>query len=409
VASGSVSIEVRACASTEELRGALLPIWHYFGSALSDEQFVSFKRVLAPQRAYGAFDGDRIVGGSGAFALDLTVPGGRVRAAGVTVVGVLPTHRRRGVLRALMRHQLDACRERGEPVAYLWASEEGIYGRFGFGLAALAAAIDLPRERVDYQGPRRPEANASLVSFDAAQPLVAPIYARVAHATPGMFARSSEWWQARILTDPDWRRQGRGHLQCVVIELDDRPAAYALYRLNAKFANGVAIGNLEVLEALGDSPPATHAVWRYLLNIDLIARTRAELLPLDHPLLLLMAEPRRLRMHIRDGTWVRLVDVEAALSARTFGSDGSVVIEVIDEFCPWNAGSWRVGAGIVERTGDRVDLRCDVSALGSVYLGGFTWRQLFRALRVEALHPEAIERADAIFQLHGAPWCPEIF
>jgi predicted acetyltransferase len=405
----AMSIEVRACASTDELRGALLPIWHYSGVAPPSEQLASFARVLAPHRAYGAWDQGRIVGGAGALALDLTVPGGRVRAAGVTVVGVLPTHRRRGVLRALMRQQLDACRERAEPVAYLWASDERIYGRFGFGLASLVAAIDLPREHSAYHGHHGPAANASLVPLDAAERLLAPIYARVADDTPGMFARSPDWWQARILTDPEWRRQGRGNLQCVVIELDHGPVAYALYRLNAKFAQGVAMGYGEVVEALGDSPLATRAIWRYLLDIDLMSRTEARLLPPDHPLLLLMAEARRLRLNIRDGTWVRLVDVGAALSARTFAPNGAVVIDVIDEFCPWNTGCWRVGAQIVERTSDPADLRCDVGALGSVYLGGFTWLQLFRALRVEALHPEAVGRADAIFQPRGAPWCPEIF
>lgn len=404
-----MSIEVRACASRDELRGALLPISHYFGSALPDEQLASFARVLAPPRACCAWDGSQIIGGAGALALDLTVPGGRVRAAGVTVVGVLPTHRRRGVLRALMRHQLDACRERDEPVGYLWASEEAIYGRFGFGLASLSAAIDLPREHSAYHGPPAPAGRASLVSLDAAEALLGPIFARVADTVPGMFLRSSDWWQARILTDPEWRRQGRGNLQCVVIALDHRPSAYALYRVNPKLAEGAAAGSVEVVEALGDSPKATHALWRYLLDIDLMSRTKAPMLPLDHPLLLMVAEPRRLRLNIRDGTWVRLVDVGAALSARTFWPEATVVVDVIDEFCPWNAGCWRVGTGVVERTGDPADLRCDVSALGSVYLGGFTWRQLFEALRVEALRPDAIRRADAIFQPLGAPWCPEIF
>jgi predicted acetyltransferase len=403
------SVEVRPCASTEELRDALLPIWHYWGSAPTDERFASFARVLAPHRAYGAWDRGQIVGGSAALALDLTVPGGRVPAAGVTVVGVLPTHRRRGTLRALMRHQLDVCRERAEPVAYLWASDERIYGRFGFGLASLAAAIELPREHSAYDGPTRPPGSASLVPLETAERLLAPIYAQVARATPGMFARSPDWWQTRILTDPEWRRQGRGNLQCVVVEFEHGPVAYALYRVNATFAQGIATGRVEVIEAFGNSPQATRAIWRYLLDIDLIARTTAELLPLDHPLLLMVAEPRRLRVNIRDGTWVRLVDVGAALSARAFAPGATVIIDVIDEFCPWNAGRWRVGAKIVEQTNDRADLRCDVSALGSVYLGGFTWLQLFKALRLEALDPQAIERADAIFKPQGAPWCPEIF
>jgi predicted acetyltransferase len=404
-----MSVEIRPCASADELRDILVPIWHYFWPAPLDERFASIAGVLAPHRAYGAWDQGRIVGGSAALPLDLTVPGGRVRAAGLTMVGVLPTHRRRGTLRALMRRQLDACRERADPVAYLWASDERIYGRFGFGLASVATAIELPREHSAFDGPKGPPGDASLVPLDAAEGWLAPIYARVADATPGMFARSPEWWQTRTLTDPEWRRQGRGQLQCVVMEFDQRPVAYALYRINAKFAHGIAMGGVEVMEALGDSPHATRAIWRYLLDIDLTSRTTAELLPLDHPLLLMIAEPRRLCMNVRDGTWVRLVDVGAALSARAFAPGGTVVIDVIDQFCPWNTGRWRVGTKIVEQTNDPADLRCDVSALGSVYLGGFTWLQLFKALRVDSLHADAIERADGVFRSQGAPWCAEIF
>jgi predicted acetyltransferase len=163
-----------------------------------------------------------------------------------------------------------------------------------------------------------------------------------------------------------------------------------------------------VVEALGDSPRATAAIWRYLLDIDWMAHVRAILLPLDHPLLLLVAEPRRLRLSYRDGLWIRLVDVGAALAARSYATPGSVVIEVVDRFCPWNAGRWRVGEA-VGRAASEVELRCDVTALGSAYLGGFTWAQLARALRVEELRPGALAHADALFRSDCAPWCPEIF
>jgi predicted acetyltransferase len=140
-----------------------------------------------------------------------------------------------------------------------------------------------------------------------------------------------------------------------------------------------------------------------------MARVRASLLPIDHPLLLLLAEPRRLRFSFRDGLWVRLVDVGAALSARSYTENGSVVVEVVDEFCPWNQGRWRIGDGGVKRTDETSELRCDVTALGSVYLGGFTWAQLARAFRVEEMREGAITRADALFHCDRAPWCPEIF
>jgi predicted acetyltransferase len=358
---------------------------------------------------HAVWDRGQIVAGAGAFPFVLTVPGGRIPAAGVTLVGVLPTHRRRGLLRAMMRAQLDACRNRGEPVAYLWASEGSIYARFGYGIASFAGEIEVPRDRSTFHTRLASSLGARLVTLEDAEPIVAPVYERVAVRTPGMFARTSAWWQARALADPDWRRQGGGDLQCVVIESRDAPVAYALFRLNSSFERGIQTGVVSVVEAIGESPEATCAIWRYLLDIDWFARLRAVNLPLDHPVLLLAVEPRRLRFNVRDGLWVRLVDVAAALSARSYTGDEPVVIEIADAFCPWNEGRWRVGKGVVERTADEADLRCDVTAVGSVYLGGFGWAQLARALRVEELRAGAIRRADLLFRSDPGPWCPEIF
>ena len=405
-----MDVEIRPCASADDVRQALAPIRHYFGrSAPNEDQAERFTRVLPAERIYAAWEGSRAVGGLGAFPFRLTIPGGSVPAAGVTIAAVLPTHRRRGVLRAMMRALLDACHERGEPVAYLWATEDTIYGRFGFGLASFTAEIDLPRERSAFHASFASWGHVQLVPPATAEQLVAPIYERVAVNTPGMFARSSAWWQVRTLDDPEWRRGPNGDLLCAVFEDGGLPRAYALYRMNSAFERGLQSGSVAVVEAVGDSPEATRAIWRYLLDIDWMARVKAGLLPLDHPLLLLLAEPRRLGFSLRDGVWVRLLDIKTALSARSYQPEGSVVIEVTDEFCPWNAGCWRVSSAGVERTGEAPGLHCDASGLGSVYLGGFTWTQLARALRAQELIPGAIARADTLFQVTSAPWCPEIF
>jgi len=308
-----------------------------------------------------------------------------------------------------MRAQLDACRDSGESVAYLWASEDTIYGRFGYGVASLAAEIDVARERTAYHAPAEPYGQTRLVSLADAEPVVAPVWERVAAVTPGMFARTPAWWQARTLTDPVWRRRGGGELQCVVLDVEGRSSAYALYRLSPMWEHGIQTGALDVVEALGDSPESTRAIWRFLFDVDWVAHVRAALLPADHPLLMLMAEPRRLRMSLRDGLWVRLVDVGAALAARTYSTAEAIVVEVADEFCPWNQRRWRVAAGRVGPTSDPADLACDVTALGSVYLGGFTWSQLARSLRATELRPGAVARADALFRHGVGPWCPEIF
>jgi predicted acetyltransferase len=402
-----MSLEIRVAEGDEVLR-ALAPISHYFGSAGTPpaDHMESVTRVLPEGRMLAALEGDAIVGGAGAFEFDLTIPGGPVPVSGVTVVGVLPTHRRRGVLRELMRAQLDSVNQRGEPLAILWASEAGIYPRFGYGLASLSGDIEIHRAHGAYARPLEWGGRGRLVPLAEALEPVQDVYGRVAAETPGMLSRTREWWEARLLTDPEWRRSGRGEKACGVLELDGRPEAYALYRLNFSFEGNISTGVTEVVEAVGSSPAATASIWRFLLDVDWMQRLKAELLPLDHPLLHLVAELNRLHFRVGDGIWVRLVDVGAALAARSYDGEGDVVIAVADAFCPWNDARFSLDGS---KTTAPPDLRFDVDALGSAYLGGFTVGQLARAGRVEELTPGALERADALFRTGRAPWTPEIF
>jgi predicted acetyltransferase len=401
---------VRPCANAEEMRAAFGPIWHYFGQLPpSGDALNHFARILEPQRVHAGFDGDAVVAGSGTFPFDLTVPGGQVKAMGLSIVGVLPTHRRRGYLTGMMRSQIDAARERGECVGVHWATEDTIYGRFGYGIGSMAAEIDIMRAHAAPFAPVEMPGQARLVTLAEAEPLVAPVYAGVARQTPGMYLRSSAWWQDRLLIDHPWRRGTGGALRCVVWERAGRVTAYAFYRVNQAFERGSSAGHIFVVEAMGESAEATHAIWRFLFGIDFSARLKSVYMPLDHPLLTSLAEPRRLNFLVRDGLWVRLIDVGAALSGRGYATGDAVVIEVADAFCPWNAGRWRISRDAVEKTGAQADLACDVVELGCAYLGGFTFAQLSRSLRVTELRPGAIGRADAMFRSDRAPWCPELF
>lgn len=404
-----MSVDVRPCSSDEEFREALAPIWHFFGGGLSADSAERFGQVLPNDRMLAARMDGAVAGGAGAFPFELTVPGGRVRAGGITVVGVLPTHRRRGVLRALMRAQLDDLHERGEPVAYLWASEATIYGRFGYGLAAWYGELGLDRQRGGFAEPFEPRGAIRLVTKEESLERIPPVYERVAREMPGMFGRTPAWWEHRVLADPETRRGGGGEMQRAVLELDGRDAAYGLYRVHASFEHGSSTGYTSVIEAMGDSPEATREIWRYLLDVDWMSTLKAYLLPVDHELLLLLAEPRRAHFTIADSLWVRLVDVNAALAARTFQEGEPIVVEVRDSFCPWNEGRWRIAPGGAERTDGAADLALDVSALGSVYLGGLSFADLRRGLRVEELREGAIDRVDALFRTSRRPWCPEIF
>jgi predicted acetyltransferase len=404
-----MSFEVRPCGDLAEFDRAFMSIAQYFGQEPKPERAERFARLLPLERMHAAWDGGEIVGGAGAFPFRLSVPGGSVPCGGTTVVGVAPTHRRRGVLRAMMRAHLDDIHERGEPIAALWASEETIYGRFGYGTAGFAGEVSIPKEYVQFVAPRERRGTMRLVEKDEALEVFPPLWEALAHERPGMFTRSREWWELRTLDDPPDRREGAGPKRFALLELDGAPAAYAIYRHQMDWEAGVSVGKVVVVEAISVAPDANAELWRFLLDIDWVATIAAWLLPPDHPLFFILANARRMGYRSGDGIWVRLVDVGAALSGRTYPEDGKLVFEVRDAFCPWNEGRWRLAGGKAERTDADADLALDVAALGSAYLGGIRFAQLAQGGNVEELTPGAIERADGIFR-HGLhPWCPEIF
>jgi predicted acetyltransferase len=404
-----VGLEVRPCESVSEYRDALGAIGEYGTWQPTDEDLERFRLTLPIDRLHAAFDGAQALGGAGAFDHEVSVPGGSVACAGVTVVGVYPTHVRRGILTAMMRAQLDEAHERGDPLAMLWASDERIYGRYGYGLASLVGEIEIPRDRAEFAGATEPCGMISYVELESARTVIDPVWRHVFGERPGMFMRSTEWWDRRVLLDPPERRGGAGPKRIVTIEVDGAVEGYALYRHAPNFAEGFDAGRIVAIEVLARSHRAEHELWRYLVSLEWANAVKARLLPLDHPLFFLLARPRQMKMRVGDGLWVRLVDVGAALSARSYASPGPIVVDVRDEFCPWNAGTWRLEGGEARTTRAGADLACDVTALGSVYLGGFTWTQLVRSGRAEELKPGAAARADTMFRTPLQPWCPEIF
>jgi predicted acetyltransferase len=308
----------------------------------------------------------------------------------------------------MRRAQLDDIRARGEPLAALWASEESIYGRFGYGLASWAGEINLAREYTAFARPFERRARLRIVERDEALELFPPLWRGLMSVRPGMHERTRPWWEDRALANQEWQEPG-GPKRFVVCELDGEPRGYAIYRHHPKFDAGVSAAQVSVVEAIAADPDAMRELWRYLLDIDWAATIRALLLPPDHPLFLLLATPRRARYRMGDGLWVRIVDAGAALSARAYVVGEPLVLELADAFCPWNEGRWKLEGGTAERTRDEADLALDVTALGSAYLGGFGFSQLARGGRVEELREGGIARADALFRADRLPWCPEIF
>lgn len=402
---------VRTTRSADELRAALRPIGHYFGWGPTEDDAARFSRLLPPERFHAAFDGAEVVGAAGAVPFELTAPGGPVPCAGVTVVGVLPSHVRRGLLGRMMSAQLADIRDRGEPLAALWASAETIYGRYGYGLATTCYGVKVDLHRAGLRaGLAAREGQVRLLDLDGARRVLPRLYDRIRRRTVGFLSRTPDWWVGRTLDDAPERRRGAGPLECALLELDGRPAGYALYRIAQEGYGADWVKSVRLKEALAVDARATREIWRFLLGIDWIDRLEAFALPLDHPLKLLAARMNLLELREFDGLWVRLVDVRAALSARGYAADGRVTIEVVsDPELADNVGTWTVEGGAAKRSRRRADVRLDVQALGAAYLGGFTFGQLAWAGQAEEGTRGGLARADTLFRVERAPWTPEIF
>ena len=402
-----MTIEIRAPAE-DELRAAMEAAESAFGEEVEDEAWEREQKILPASRALAAFDGGRPVGLAAAYAFDLTIPGGQLPCAGVTWVGVLPSHRRRGILRDFMRQQLADVQGWGEPVAALWASESPIYGRFGYGLAAPGLYAKSDRARFVLRDDRGPEASIRLVDAEEAYRIFPAIYERVRPARPGMLTRSETWWKELRLADPKSWRRGASQKFYAVVEVDGTAEGYATYRVKSEWEDAMPKGEVRAIDVVATTTRAAREIWRFLHNIDLTVRVEVHSLDPASPLLLAVSDIRALGLKLADGLWLRLVDLDAALKARSYKPGESIVLEVTDELCPWNAGRYRVGddAG---RTEDTADLALDTADLAAAYLGGFDFHRLVHSGRAEERREGAAEAATVLFRTDLPPHCPEVF
>ena len=358
--------------------------------------------VVDPGRFYAAEQDGALVGTAGSFAFTMTVPGGPVPVAGVSWVGVHPTARRQGVLTGLMRRQLDDLHAGGEAVAALWASEGGIYQRYGYAPAAWSLSVAVPRGAAFVEPV--PRGGVRLVLPRAE--VLAPLYDAVVAVRPGWPARDAAWWRYR-LHDPEHTRSGATALQAAVTD-----GGYVLYRQKPAWIDGIAAGTVEVRELVAANPTAHARLWRFVLDLDLTTEVTARSVAPDDPLLQLLAEPRGAKARYSENLWVRLVDVPAALAQRRYAADLDVVLAVEDAFCDWNRGTFHLVGGRDGAACTRVDTSADLSVgvadLGAAYLGGTSL--LSRRTTVVENTPGALSRTSTAFgPLEAAPCCPMVF
>ncbi|HLJ98446.1 MAG TPA: GNAT family N-acetyltransferase [Streptosporangiaceae bacterium] len=361
-------------------------------------------------RGVGVFDGDELAGVATLDGFTMSVPGGQAPMAGVLFVGVKPTHTRRGVMSAMMTHQLRTLHDEGrEPLAGLTASEAAIYGRFGFAQAAYRAVFSVPKHRSGL----RPVAGISdvtlrLVPTADSVEVCERIHARQVGTRAGMLVRDDVWAQVYAADLEEWR-DGRSALRTVLASRAGEPAGYARYRSKDEYADGAASGYTEVGDMFADDVAAFAALARYLMDLDLTGGVTFRRQPVDSPLMYLLTDIRSAQVAVRDGLYLRIVDVDRALALRTYSAPVDLVLEITDAVCPWNAGRWRLSgdeksASCVRVTDADPDLALDILDLAAAYLGGSTLAALGQAGLVRELRAGALTDGSRAFATDLAPW-----
>jgi predicted acetyltransferase len=372
---------------------------------VSDEAWQVMVRAYDAARTYGAFAGGRMIGTAASLPSSLTVPGGQsLPMAAVTYVGVRADHRRRGALTGMMHTQLTELAEAGEVVAALHATEQVIYGRYGYGVATVTRMMKVRTSGASLR-PEVPTAGeVRLLDGDEALSVLPAAYERLRHTRAGMMGRASLWWTLGY----ERRLKSERFLVAAHQDADGTIDGWVGYEATASAdpRTGWALAALDFQAA---NQGVTNDLWRYLLGIDLIDEVTVYMRPLDDPLEAALVDAAAVRSELDDELWLRLVDVPAALAARTYGRAEPVVVEVVDRLLPNNSGRYRISPHGTERTTEAAALTLDVETLAMLYLGAWRASTLADIGRIEATDPAALPVADRLFATDRPAWCGTMF
>jgi len=368
------------------------------------------RKLFEPERALVATDGAELVGTTRALTRDLSVPGAVVPAAHVTGVGVRATHRRRGLMAELITRQL---REVPEAIAVLWASESGIYGRFGYGAAAFGTSYEIDLHRVGPTSVRTRPGEISALPAEAAVKELPALLRVLQERRPGVSGRSELRWQNRLEDKPDDR--GGMTAREILVHRDETGTidGYAFWRGKMNWEASGPASEVQIEELVAVDPVAYRALWQHLLTLDLAATAKYGYAAADEPLQQLVTTPTALRRTVTESLWVRVTDVVRALEQRRYAVPVDLVFEVTDEVIPANAGRFRLtadgSAARCERTDATADLSLSVTELGAAYLGGRKLAEFAATGRVIEHTPGTLALATAAFGWAVAPASIEIF
>jgi len=370
----------------------------------SDAYIERWQPETKVERSLAAFDRDQMVATAYSYLFELTVPGGaQIDAAGVTAVGVLSTHKRRGIITEIMRRQLAEARDRGEAAAILLASEAVIYGRFGYGASSYIYDYEIDTRYGSYTEPFRP-LGVFFVEEQTADKVFPELHERWRKEQPGAIPRSEFYWR-NVWAD----RKPFEEAHVIHEDASGTVDGYARYHVRSQWDAGLANSVIDVRDMITTSEEAGKALWRHLLDVDLVRTVKAWARPVDEQLRWWLANPRALKVsRLGDLFWTRILDIPRALAARTYRADGELILEVTDPQFEDNNARFALtiwgGKARCDRTDKSADLHMSVSALGSLYLGGVAASDLARGGRVVELRDGTLEKADAAFSSAPKPW-----
>lgn len=380
-----------------------------FPTSATREQRASLKWPLDFSRTRGleTEDGELVAFHASYEFADHPVPGARMPISGLTWVGVHPSHRRRGLLRAMIDDHFSRSLARGESVSALWAAEMEIYGRFGYGQAAQSVSLKIPRGAAmrPVAGSEDVRVRLEELSDEKHRLVMRELMASVDR--PGWSRRETQALEDGMFQDPEMWREGFENMRIAVAERDGQVTGFARFRRKLDWNAEGPAGRVQVFHYVAKDPATTHALWSVLLDLDLMASVEIDQVPVDDPLLALLVNWPAAQPRLSENLWIRILDLPVALASRRYAAPVDVVLEVSDERFGSNAGRWRLVGGPesaeVTRTEDAPQLALDVRELGAVFLGGTSLAQLAGAGLVRELEPGTLFPASAAF---GWPLSP---
>jgi predicted acetyltransferase len=365
-----------------------------FAITYAPEDVAAIRDVLDLERFRVVVDDGAIVGVAGSYAKELTLPGGAlVPTAAVTWVSVAVTHRRQGLLRRLMAAVHADAADRGEPLLALTASEGGIYGRFGYGVATTVPVTTIDRPRVRFATPTARHGSVRLVATTDATPGLAAGWDRYRRGQVGEVSRDEAWY--RILL----RSWGPGAVVAV------HPEGHVVWTVEPDWNDGHPRHRLTIRDLAAATPEAHTALWSTALSVDLVGTVKSVgMLAPDDALPLQLEDPRAVRTtDLLDHVWLRPADPARCFGSRSYRTDDRLVLDVEGE--RFAVGGDTPGA----QSDEAADLIVDRAGAGSLLLGGTAPSVLARAGRLTARSSALLARADALLGWDPVAHCRSSF